>query len=129
MIQVGKKKHYAFTDEEKEKLLKDLAKEKSDKKAAAAEDVEVSTIVEDEAEANLLKQIGGHIQRYKGLGEMNADELAETTMDINNRVLWRVNVEDAEKLMLCFNKLMGVEVELRKNFIQTHAKYVTDLDI
>ena len=130
MIQVGKKKHYAFTDEEKEKLLKQLAKEKSDKKAAAAaEDVEVSTIVDNEEEANLLKQIGAHIQRYKGLGEMNADELAETTMDIDNRVLWQVKIEDAEKADAVFNKLMGVEVELRKNFIQTHAKYVTDLDI
>jgi DNA gyrase subunit B len=129
MIQVGKKKHYAFTDEEKEKILKDLAKEKASKKATSAEDVEVSTIVEDEEEANLIKQIGAHIQRYKGLGEMNADELAETTMDIDNRVLWQVKIEDAEKADAVFNKLMGVEVELRKNFIQTHAKYVTDLDI
>jgi DNA gyrase subunit B len=130
MIQVGKKKHYAFTDEEKESLLKKLAQEKSDKKAAsAAEDVEVSTIVDNEEEANLIKQIGAHIQRYKGLGEMNADELAETTMDIDNRVLWQVKIEDAEKADAVFNKLMGVEVELRKNFIQTRAKYVTDLDI
>ncbi len=129
MIQVGKKKHYAFTDEEKEKLLKDLAKQKTDKKAVETDDVEVSTIVDNEEEANLIKLIGAHIQRYKGLGEMNADELAETTMDINNRVLWRVRIEDAEKADAVFNKLMGTEVELRKNFIQTHAKYVTDLDI
>ena len=60
---------------------------------------------------------------------MNADQLWETTMKPENRVLLRVNIEDAEKADAIFNKLMGTEVELRKNFIQTHAKYVTDLDI
>jgi DNA gyrase subunit B len=128
MIQVGKKKHYAFTDEEKDALLKKLAKEKKER-SKTAEDTVVSTIVEDEAEANMIKKIGAHIQRYKGLGEMNPEELAETTMDKDNRILWRVTVEDAEKADAVFNKLMGTEVELRKNFIQTRAKYVTDLDI
>ena len=69
------------------------------------------------------------IQRYKGLGEMNADQLWETTMDPSNRVLAQVKVEDAEKADAIFSKLMGTEVELRKNFIQSRAKFAKDLDI
>jgi DNA gyrase subunit B len=68
-------------------------------------------------------------KRYKGLGEMDAEQLFETTMNPEKRVLVRVKVEDAEKADAIFNKLMGTEVELRKNFIQTHAKFVKDLDI
>ena len=68
-------------------------------------------------------------KRYKGLGEMDGDQLFETTMNPEKRVLIQVNVEDAEKADAIFNKLMGTEVELRKNFIQTHAKFVKDLDI
>lgn len=68
-------------------------------------------------------------KRYKGLGEMNADQLWDTTMNPENRVLIQVKLEDAEKADAIFNKLMGTEVELRKNFIQTHAKFVKDLDI
>ena len=68
-------------------------------------------------------------KRYKGLGEMNAEQLWDTTMNPENRVLMQVRVEDAEKADAIFNKLMGSEVELRKNFIQTRAKFVKDLDI
>lgn len=68
-------------------------------------------------------------KRYKGLGEMDAEQLFETTMNPEKRVLVQVNVEDAEKSDAIFNKLMGSEVELRKNFIQTNAKFVKDLDI
>lgn len=68
-------------------------------------------------------------KRYKGLGEMDGDQLFDTTMDPSKRVLIQVKVEDAEKADAIFNKLMGTEVELRKNFIQTHAKFVKDLDI
>lgn len=73
----------------------------------------------------------GYIEqkRYKGLGEMDAEQLFETTMNPEKRVLVKVKVEDAEKADAIFNKLMGTEVELRKNFIQTHAKFVKDLDI
>ncbi len=77
-----------------------------------------------------FKQAGFTQQkRYKGLGEMDADQLWETTMDPSNRVLVQVRVEDAEKADAIFSKLMGTEVEMRKNFIQTHAKFVKDLDI
>ncbi len=77
-----------------------------------------------------IKQAGFIEQkRYKGLGEMDADQLFETTMNPAQRVLVQVRVNDAEKADAIFNKLMGSEVELRKNFIQTHAKFVKDLDI
>lgn len=68
-------------------------------------------------------------KRYKGLGEMDAEQLFETTMNPAQRVLVQVRVNDAEKADAIFNKLMGTEVELRKNFIQTHAKFVKDLDV
>jgi len=68
-------------------------------------------------------------KRYKGLGEMDAEQLFETTMNPEKRVLIKVKVEDAERADAIFNKLMGTEVELRKNFITTHAKFVKDLDI
>ncbi len=68
-------------------------------------------------------------KRYKGLGEMDATQLFETTMNPEQRVLVQVRVDDGEKADAIFNKLMGTEVELRKNFIQTHAKFVKDLDI
>ena len=78
----------------------------------------------------LYKQAGFIEQkRYKGLGEMDGDQLFDTTMDPEKRVLIKVEVEDAEKADAIFNKLMGTEVELRKNLIQTHAKFVKDLDI
>ena len=77
-----------------------------------------------------IKQAGFVEQkRYKGLGEMDAEQLFETTMNPEQRVLVQVRVNDAEKADAIFNKLMGSEVELRKNFIQTHAKFVKDLDI
>ena len=77
-----------------------------------------------------LKQAGFTEQkRYKGLGEMDADQLFETTMNPEKRVLVQVKVADAEKADAIFNKLMGTEVELRKGFIQANAKFVKDLDI
>jgi DNA gyrase subunit B len=76
-----------------------------------------------------IKQAGVSIQRYKGLGEMDAEQLWETTMDPANRVLVQVRVEDAEKADAIFSKLMGTEVEMRKNFIQSRAKFVKDLDV
>jgi DNA gyrase subunit B len=77
-----------------------------------------------------IKQAGFVEQkRYKGLGEMDADQLFETTMNPEKRVLVQVRVDDAEKADAIFNKLMGTEVELRKNFITANAKFVKDLDI
>jgi len=78
-----------------------------------------------------VKEMGKEatVSRYKGLGEMNPDELWVTTMDPERRVLLRVGVEDALKADDIFDRLMGTDVEPRKRFIQTHAKSVRNLDI
>jgi DNA gyrase subunit B len=116
-IVAGKKKQYAFTDEERDTILNKLIE---DRKAKG---------VKIDENDDTIKQAGVSIQRYKGLGEMDADQLWETTMDPANRVMIQVRIEDMEKADAIFSKLMGTEVEMRKNFIQSRAKFVKDLDI
>lgn len=112
------KRVYAYSDDERDRLMDQLIE---DRKARGTK---------IEATDDRRKQAGlTDIQRYKGLGEMDAEQLWDTTMNPENRVLIQVRVEDAEKADAIFNKLMGTEVELRKNFIQTHAKFVKDLDV
>ena len=72
---------------------------------------------------------GVNIQRYKGLGEMNAQRLWDTTMDPENRILLKVSIEDAVRGGRDVQALMGKDVAIRKNFIMRHAKEVTNLDI
>ena len=91
-----------------------------------------STWVYSDAERDAeLKRMGGKVEvsRFKGLGEMNADQLWETTMNPATRTLLRVDVEDVQAVSETFEKLMGPEVEPRKKFIQAHAKAVRNLDI
>ena len=95
----GKEVRYAYTEDEKESILKTFNKP------------------------------GLNLQRYKGLGEMNAEELWETTMNPRNRMLLQVQVEDAQEADATFDMLMGDEVLPRKKFIQTYAKTVKNLDI
>ncbi len=116
-VSAGKKKEYAFTDEERDQIIDRIIKERQ------AKGIKV------DPKEDRIKQAGVSIQRYKGLGEMDADQLWETTMDPANRVVVQVKIEDAEKADAIFSKLMGTEVELRKNFIQSRAKFVKDLDI
>jgi DNA gyrase subunit B len=116
-ITAGKKKQYAFTDEERDSIIDKIIE---DRKAKG---------VKIDSGDDRIKQAGVSIQRYKGLGEMDAEQLWETTMDPANRVMIQVRIEDMEKADAIFSKLMGTEVELRKNFIQSRAKYAKNLDI
>ena len=101
-IQAGKRIEYAYNEADKTEILGSIKKE---------------------------IKIPPSIQRYKGLGEMNPEQLWETTMNPENRVLLKVNIENAREADRIFDTLMGDEVLPRKKFIQTHAKKVKNLDI
>ncbi|HET7630279.1 MAG TPA: DNA topoisomerase (ATP-hydrolyzing) subunit B [Candidatus Saccharimonadales bacterium] len=114
------KRYYAYSDEERDDIMRGLAEDRKNNGAKL------------NTSDSLMKQAGLlDVQRYKGLGEMDAEQLWDTTMNPENRVLVQATVEDAEKADIIFSKLMGEEVESRKNFIQSRAKFVNheELDI
>jgi DNA gyrase subunit B len=91
---------------------------------------QVSYAYSDEQLNQLIKdQAKPAIQRYKGLGEMNAEQLWDTTMDPEKRTMLKVTLEDAVEADRIFTILMGDQVEPRREFIETHAKYVKNLDV
>lgn len=118
-INRGQKKQYVYDEQSLESALKEIVSQKQDRGTTVDED------------ADLIKQAGVTISRFKGLGEMDADQLWDTTMNPENRVLSQVRINDAEHADAIFTKLMGDEVSLRKTFIQTRAKNanIDDLDI
>jgi DNA gyrase subunit B len=123
-ITKGKDSRWAYIEEEKEEILKDMGV------------AEVETPSEDESaeepgeeeEGKAKKSARVSIQRYKGLGEMNPEELWETSMNPENRVLKQVTITDAAEANLVFETLMGTDVAARKSFIQSNAK-LAELDI
>ncbi|MBM5789783.1 DNA topoisomerase (ATP-hydrolyzing) subunit B [Candidatus Parcubacteria bacterium] len=125
-VNVGKNFRYVFTEEEKQKAVEELVGEKVGSRVPSAQEKEE---VESETEEMEVKGIKVNIQRYKGLGEMNADQLWETTMDPKTRTIKQVTIEDAERADEVFDVLMGADVAPRKRFIQTHAKAVKNLDV
>ncbi len=133
-ITFGKEINYAYSDDEKRAVMKKLGFSESDadladQEADLADDTSEDE-TEEEKEEKVVKKSSKKpsIQRYKGLGEMNAEELWETTMDRKTRTLKIVSVHEAEEADRVFEMLMGTEVGPRKSFIQTHAKQA-NLDI
>ena len=130
-VQRGKSFDYAFSEKQRDSIIEKFSKDVQDKKALKNKKEEKplepeALITSNEGEI-MIK--GVNVQRYKGLGEMNAPQLWETTMDPKNRIMLQVKVTAAEKASKIFEMLMGDEVHPRKNFIQTHAKTVKNLDI
>jgi DNA gyrase subunit B len=137
-VSSGKEFAYCFTEAERDLHVKEFLAKKEARGAAAAskkaaKKAEINEALDEqpmEGDAEATTSIGGVvIQRYKGLGEMNAEQLWETTMNPETRTMLKVNIDDAEKADNIFDVLMGNEVEPRKRFIQTHAKSVKNLDI
>ena len=130
-IKKGKEILYAYNDDEKLKIVGKDANVSDIQEAEGPEADEGSE--EEEAKGpergeGKTKSNKIHIQRFKGLGEMNPEELWETTMDPSHRVLKKVNIDDAEEANKIFDILMGSEVPPRKSFIQSNAK-LAEIDI
>ena len=138
-IQKGKELRYAYSDKERDVLTKQIMAAHEEKRAGKAKNKKedkkevVENVAEDMADGETVqadgKQPGANIQRYKGLGEMNPEQLWETTMDPARRLLKLVTIDDADEADKAFDVLMGVDVAPRKRFIQAHARSVQNLDV
>ena len=120
-IKKGKQEFYAFDEEERDEILKRLKSEKKN----AHEEEEVVEIVEE----GVVPKNGSVISRFKGLGEMNPEQLWSTTMNPETRTILQVTIENAADADRTFSILMGDEVEPRRAFIEKNAKYVRNLDV
>jgi DNA gyrase subunit B len=136
-IKIGKDLHYVYTEAEMEDFKKKNRLDKSKTEELVIDGNENTEEIESEDESDLsavskkdekIKSPKVSIQRYKGLGEMNADELWETTMDPARRILKQVTIDDGTNADKVFDILMGTDVPARKSFIQSNATKAT-LDI
>ncbi|MCH7604614.1 DNA topoisomerase (ATP-hydrolyzing) subunit B [Patescibacteria group bacterium] len=125
-IQKGKDIRYVYTEDEKNKILAEFSQEKKSTKKIATKKGSKKKEGAPTAEEKIT---GVNLQRYKGLGEMNPDQLWDTTMNPEYRTLLRVHINSTAEADKIFDVLMGNEVLPRKKFIQTHAKAVKNLDI
>jgi DNA gyrase subunit B len=122
-IKKGKEIIYAYSDEER---VSNVGKDMPIEMEMTGDDAAEEVVEETEKSTKKAQKIS--VQRYKGLGEMNSEELWETTMDPARRILKQVNIDDAQDADMVFDMLMGTDVPARKSFIQSHAKEAT-LDI
>ena len=126
-VQVGKKVEWVYSEDEKDKVVAKMSKPAKGSKAQKVKVVVDEETGEEVAEVESGRKV--NVQRYKGLGEMNADQLWETTMDPAHRIMKQVTIKDAARADEIFDTLMGSDVAPRKRFISTHAKSVQNLDV
>ncbi|NTU98637.1 DNA topoisomerase (ATP-hydrolyzing) subunit B [Candidatus Falkowbacteria bacterium] len=128
-VKKGSVVRYAYSDEEKNQIVAEISGGKVEEvvEGEVGEDEEETEEAVEKAKAKSANRI--NIQRYKGLGEMNPEQLWNTTMDPAHRITRQVNIEDAAAANETFEMLMGDDVASRKHFIQTHAQKVENLDI